>query len=225
MTYNKFLFLSTFCCIASSFSLKNIYCKPVSIARIRLESSAFNNNQAIPKKYTCESKENYSPPLSWKRIPQQAKSFVIICEDPDAPRGTFVHWFIYNIPANISALPQNIREGEDISEVPGIKQGPNDFGKHGWNGPCPPHGTHRYIFRIYALDVKNLNKIPEKALTKDTFLNMYGDNVLGYGELTGLYTKTGEEKAEIPVVASKKSEKKQPQPFQKKLSDVNTCGY
>lgn len=225
MVSNKILFLSTFCCIASAFFLKNIFCKPISIARIRLESSAFKNNQAIPQKYTCESKENYSPPLSWKRIPQQAKSLVIICEDPDAPRGTFVHWFIYNIPTNISSLPQNIKEGEDVSAIPGVKQGANDFGKHGWNGPCPPHGTHRYIFRIYALDVKNLNKIPEKALTKDAFLNMYGDNVLGYGELTGLYTKAGEKQTEVTTSIPKKAKKKAPQPFVKKQEAVNTCGY
>lgn len=225
MTYNKFLFLSTFCCIASSFSLKNIFCEPVSIARIRLESSTFKNNQAIPKKYTCESKENYSPPLSWSRIPQQAKSLVIFCEDPDAPRGTFVHWFIYDIPANVSKLPENIKVGKNITEISQVKQGPNDFGKHGWTGPCPPHGTHRYVFKIYAIDEKNLNRISEKDMTKDVFLKEYSDNIIGYGELTGLYTKAGEEKAEIPVVASKKPVKKQPQPFQKKLSDVNTCGY
>jgi Raf kinase inhibitor-like YbhB/YbcL family protein len=227
MVYRKTLFLSTFCCIAS-ISLNNISCAPEQYARIALESSAFENNKPIPQKYTCEGK-NYSPPLSWKRVPQKAKSLVLICDDPDAPHGTFVHWFIYNIPASVTNLPENIKEGEDVPQIP-AKQSDNDFGKHGWSGPMPPHGTHRYVFKIYALNVSDLRNLPEKERDKSNFFYTYSNNIIGYGELTGLYTKAGE-KPEFPRATAKKEEpqaqavRKQPQPFQKKQGDVNTCGY
>src|SRR5688572_24026178 len=121
---------------------------------LRISSPAFRPDGNIPSRYTCEG-EDINPPLDIKQIPAEAKSMVLIIEDPDAPMGTWLHWLVWNIP-----IVHHINE----NEVPG-DQGLNDFGKIEYGGPCPPSGTHRYYFKVYALG--ELLDIPEGASKKD----------------------------------------------------------
>lgn len=115
---------------------------------MELFTSAFRDGDLIPPKYTCDG-ENVSPPLEWSGVPESAKSLVLIVEDPDAPRGTFLHWLIWGIDPAEKGLPEGAGAG---SKTPGgARQGRNGFGKPGYGGPCPPSGTHRYIFRLLAV--------------------------------------------------------------------------
>lgn len=115
-----------------------------------LKSPAFRNGGEIPSRYTC-SGNDLSPPLLWGGAPANTRSFALIADDPDAPGGTFTHWLIWNLPARLSALPEAIPGKGALQN--GICQGRNDFGRFGYGGPCPPPGrTHRYFFRLYALD-------------------------------------------------------------------------
>ena len=124
-----------------------------------LSSTAFANGQAIPKRYTCDG-ENVSPPLTWSGAPAAAKSFVLIVDDPDAPRGTFTHWILFNLPAGTRALPQGA-----TAFPAGSGQGVNDFGKAGYGGPCPPSGRHRYVHQLYALNTRlSLDKPTRKQI-------------------------------------------------------------
>jgi len=142
---------------------------------MKLTSPAFQQNQMIPPKYTCQG-EDVSPPLVVENIPQGTKSLVLIVDDPDAPMGTWVHWVVYNIP-----VQNTIAEGS----VPG-HQGSNDFGKVDYGGPCPPSGTHRYFHKIYALDTTlQFSRTPSK---RDVEATMKG-HILGQAELMGLYKK------------------------------------
>ena len=119
---------------------------------LQLKSSDFASGQKIPKQFTCEG-EDISPALSWNDPPAGTKSFALIVDDPDAPAGTWVHWVIWNIPASTHQLPENLAKSDRLDN--GATQGRNDFGKTGYNGPCPPPGkAHRYFFRLYALDGK-----------------------------------------------------------------------
>ena len=116
---------------------------------MKLISSAFQPGGAIPPRFTCEG-DNISPQLSWTGAPKEAKSFVLIMHDPDAPRrGGFTHWVLYNIPANVASLDENVTRQPDIDGVG--RQGKNDSGSIGYMGPCPPSGTHRYFFWLYSL--------------------------------------------------------------------------
>lgn len=123
-----------------------------------LESEAFRNGGTIPERYTGTG-ENISPPLRWHGAPPGTQSFVLIMDDPDAPRGTFTHWLLWDLPAGINALPADVHRGGRLGVA-----GRNDFGKLGYGGPLPPigHGPHRYYFRLYALDVPELG-LPEGA--------------------------------------------------------------
>ncbi len=143
---------------------------------IQLSSQSFRQNELIPKRHTCDG-ENLSPELSWQNIPSGTKSLVLIVDDPDAPMGTFVHWVIYNLPADLSGL----KEGVKGVGVEGI----NDFRKSGYGGPCPPRGsTHRYFFKLYALDTTlNLAAGAKKAEVEKA---MQG-HILAQGELVGRY--------------------------------------
>lgn len=142
---------------------------------MKLTSPAFLNNQLIPKKYTCQG-EDINPPLAIADLPVGTKSLVLIVDDPDAPGETWVHWVVYNIPAQSKILENSI---------PGL-QGGNDFRRLNYGGPCPPSGTHRYFFKIYALD-SDLNFI--KAPSKTAVEGGMKDHVLGKAELIGLYKK------------------------------------
>jgi len=150
---------------------------------IELKSSAFDNEGKIPKKYTCDG-DDISPPLSWKSIPEGTKSLAIVCDDPDAPMGTWVHWVVYNIPADIRSLNESIVPEKEI-ENGGI-QGMNDFKKIGYGGPCPPSGTHRYYFKIYALDTEIAL---EPGANKSKLLIAMEGHILAKGDLMGKYSR------------------------------------
>src|SRR5690606_5928584 len=118
---------------------------------LRLTSPAFSEGQ-IPRTYTCDG-ENLSPPVSWSGVPEGTESVVLVLDDPDAPRGTFTHWIVANIPPdyNSCAIPENV----SFEDALGILEGSNDFGRPGYGGPCPPPGpAHNYVLRLYALDAR-----------------------------------------------------------------------
>ncbi len=147
------------------------------MAKLIVKSQAFENNRHIPAKYTCDGDE-VSPPLIVESVPPETKSLVLIVDDPDAPSGTFDHWVIWNISPT-----GKIEE----HSAPGT-EGLNSAGQRGYMGPCPPSGTHRYFFKVYALDAK-LNLSPD-ARKRDVEKAME-NHVLANGELIGLYRRSG----------------------------------
>jgi len=150
---------------------------------IKVKSEAFEEGGMIPKKYTCDG-EDASPPLSWTGVPEGTEALALICDDPDAPVGTWVHWVIFNIPPDTTGLSENIPP-ERVLES-GARQGRNDFGNIGYGGPCPPRGTHRYYFKLYALDKKvDL----EPGATKDELLKAMEGHILAEGKLMGRYKR------------------------------------
>lgn len=159
---------------------------------IRLESPAFEAGGTIPRKYTCDG-EDLSPPLAWSGVPEAARSLVLICDDPDAPRGTWTHWVLYDLPAEVTGLPEGLPiEGTVPIPAGGAeqvaRQGRNDFRKLGYGGPCPPSGSHRYFFRLYALDTTTG---PEPGATRQEVLKALAGHVLAQGELMGRYARGG----------------------------------
>jgi len=150
---------------------------------MEIKSSAFKEGESIPSKYTCDNID-ISPDIEWSKVPNGAKTFALIMDDPDAPSGTYVHWVIYNIPGNQRELPENIPPKETLEN--GTVQGKNDFGKIGYGGPCPPGGTHRYYFKLYALDTQ-LEVKP--GITKKELLKAIDVHVLEEGELMGRYKR------------------------------------
>lgn len=152
---------------------------------MRLTSSAFQPGGNIPKQYTCEGND-ISPQLAWQGAPAGAKTFALIVHDPDAPRaGGWYHWVVYNLPSSVASIPENAPKQQDLSG--GGTQGRNDFGNAGYGGPCPPSGTHRYFFRLYALDTDL--KLNSGATAKDVEKAMEG-HILAQGELMGKYQKS-----------------------------------
>jgi Raf kinase inhibitor-like YbhB/YbcL family protein len=119
-----------------------------------IRSPAFSDGAEIPRLYTCEG-EDVSPPLEWSGLPPNTRSLVLLCDDPDAPAGTWHHWAAYDIPRYSAGLPKGTGQGSDAKS---FKQGVNDFGRVGYGGPCPPrgHGPHRYHFRLLALSADHL---------------------------------------------------------------------
>lgn len=151
---------------------------------IKLTSSAFEDGGFIPAQYTCEGRD-ISPPLGWTGVPDSAKSLAMICDDPDAPVGTWVHWVLYDLPPKLSELPEAIPTGEVTPA--GAKQGINDFRRSGYGGPCPPPGKpHRYFFKLYALDIDP--GLPAGA-TKADLLQAVEGHILAEGQLVGLYKR------------------------------------
>lgn len=150
-----------------------------------LTSSAFEHNGAIPAKYTCDG-DDVSPPLSWAAVPQETESLALICDDPDAPAGTWSHWVLYNISPDRDGLEENVPTDERLSQI-GM-QGRNDFGNSGYGGPCPPRdSSHHYYFRLYALDT-TLEAM--EGATRKQVLNRIQDHILAQTELIGLYART-----------------------------------
>ena len=151
---------------------------------IQITSTAFSEGQPIPAKYSCEGRD-ISPPLQWTNAPANTKSFALIMDDPDAPVGTWVHWVLYDLPANTTGLPENAAKTQTISN--GAKQGMNTWPRLGYGGPCPPPGKpHRYFFKLYALDVM-LDLKP--GLTKKDLLKAMEGHVLTEGQLMGTYQR------------------------------------
>lgn len=149
-----------------------------------LTSPAFSAGETIPRKFTGDG-EDVSPALRWDNVPAGTKSFALICSDPDAPIGTFIHWVIYDIPADIRELPEGV-PGIGILNNGG-RQGVNGFRKLGYNGPKPPPGKpHRYHFRLYALDtITNL----QPGISAGTLINIINNHILATSELIGIYGK------------------------------------
>jgi len=150
----------------------------------QLTSSAFGAGQAIPAKYTCTG-QDVSPPLSWTDPPPGTQSLALIMDDPDAPAGVWVHWVIYNLPVTSRGLPEAVPARQP--ELPdGSRQGVNSWNRSGYGGPCPPSGTHRYVFKLYALDtVLSLPAVASKA----QLLNAMQGHILAQAELMGTYAK------------------------------------
>jgi Raf kinase inhibitor-like YbhB/YbcL family protein len=150
---------------------------------MRITSPAFREGGTIPARYTCRG-EDISPPLAWDGVPAAAKSLALICDDPDAPMGTWVHWVVFDIPPETRALREGIPKTGRIEG--GAAQGMSDFGAVGYGGPCPPSGTHRYFFKLYALDAK-LDLAG--TVTKERLLAAMKGRVLAEGQLVGTFGK------------------------------------
>jgi Raf kinase inhibitor-like YbhB/YbcL family protein len=152
-------------------------------AAMKLTSRAFQHAGAIPAKYTCDG-QDISPPLTWSEPPAQTQSFALIMDDPDAPMGTWVHWVLWNIPATASGLDEGLPKTAALPN--GARQGMTDFHRVGYGGPCPPSGTHRYFFKLYALDTTlNLPTEATKSVLEDT---MRG-HILAQTEFIGKYRR------------------------------------
>lgn len=151
---------------------------------IQLASSAFKEGEPIPRAYTCDG-PNVSPALEWSGVPKNARTLAIICDDPDAPAGTWAHWVLYNLPAENIGLVENVPMTESLKA--GGSQGKNDFEKIGYGGPCPPSGTHRYFFKLYALDAA----LDLKAgASKAELLKAMEGHIVGQAQLMGTYKRT-----------------------------------
>jgi len=146
-------------------------------ARIKITSSAFQEGGNIPTKFTCAGSDT-SPPLQVTGVPSEAKSLVLIADDPDAPGGLFTHWLIWNIAPQINSIPEG--------NAPKGVRGTNDFGKSDYKGPCPPSGTHKYSFKVFALDRELDLRTGAKRSQVDAAMK---GHVLSQGELVGRYAK------------------------------------
>jgi hypothetical protein len=154
------------------------------VTTINITSSAFSDEGTIPKKYTCDG-QDVSPPLTWSGAPAWAQSFALIADDPDAPVGTWVHWVLYDLPANTNELAENVAKQRQLPN--GARQGCNDFRKVGYGGPCPPPGKpHRYYFKLYALDKKLDLKL---GATKAEVESAMQGHILARGELMGRFAR------------------------------------
>ncbi|MAG12812.1 YbhB/YbcL family Raf kinase inhibitor-like protein [bacterium] len=145
---------------------------------MKITSSAFEHNQIIPEKFTCDG-ENINPALGFSDIPRETKSLVLTVDDPDAPAGLWVHWTVWNIAPGMTTIAENsVPEG-------GI-EGVTNYGEPGYGGPCPPDGEHRYFFKLYALDIElDLPKDADKNILEEAMIG----HVLDKAELIGLYTR------------------------------------
>jgi Raf kinase inhibitor-like YbhB/YbcL family protein len=151
---------------------------------LQLVSSAFQEGQLIPKRYTADG-EDVSPPLTWSDPPKETKSFVLICDDPDAPRGTWVHWVLFNLPPQLRELKEAVPAEGTLAS--GARQGNNDFGNLGYGGPAPPRGKpHRYFFKLYALDCM----LDLKAgVSKEQVMTACKEHILADGQWMGNYQR------------------------------------
>jgi Raf kinase inhibitor-like YbhB/YbcL family protein len=157
---------------------------PARAATIQLTSPAFADGAPIPVRHTCDDADR-SPALQWRDVAAGAKTMALICEDPDAPGGTWSHWVVYGLPASAAQLPEGIPKSEQVPG--GGRQGVNDFHRPGYAGPCPPPGSpHHYVFRIYALDTDFALK---PGATRADLLRAMEGHLLAQGQLTGTYAR------------------------------------
>lgn len=152
---------------------------------LTLTSDAFVNGQSIPAKYACTGR-NISPALAWSEPPAGTQSFALIVDDPDAPMGTWVHWVLFNIPADARSLQEDLPVTGKNVDPNAIYVGKNSSGKIDYDGPCPPSGTHRYFFKLYALDTL-ISLLP--GATKDQVLKETEGHILAQAELMGTFSK------------------------------------
>ena len=148
-----------------------------------LTSTAFGPGEPIPQKYTCDG-EDISPPLQWSDPPQGTQSLALITDDPDAPIGTWVHWVLFNLPAEARGLPEAVPSEAELPD--GGRHGKNGWGRLDYGGPCPPSGTHRYFFQLYALDT--MLDLDAGAGKKQVLQAMEG-HILVQAELMGVYSR------------------------------------
>ena len=149
---------------------------------LSISSTDFAAGKSIPADFSCKGR-NTSPALSWTGAPSGTGSFALIVDDPDAPSGTFVHWVIYNIPAASQGLPPSVPSTPTLAD--GTVQGSNGAGHRAYDGPCPPSGTHRYFFKLYALEAMLDLK---SGATKDQLLKAMQGHILAQGELMGTFS-------------------------------------
>jgi Raf kinase inhibitor-like YbhB/YbcL family protein len=150
---------------------------------MQITSPAFEEGGPIPAKYTCDG-QDISPPLAWKNAPDGTKSFALISDDPDAPMSAWVHWVAFNIPPELTGLQENVRKEAEAKN--GVRQGNNSWPRMGYGGPCPPSGTHRYYFKLYALNAL-LDLKP--GATKAEVLQAMKGHVLAEAHLMGKYKR------------------------------------
>jgi Raf kinase inhibitor-like YbhB/YbcL family protein len=136
----------------------------------------------IPRKYTCDG-ENFSPSLAWSGVPPGTKSLALLMEDPDAPGKTWIHWVVYDIPPDLNMLSENVTSNIEFAGT--ASQGTNDFKVIGYGGPCPPSGSHRYFFKLFALDKTNLFDLP--GASRDELLKQMQGHILAEAQLIGKY--------------------------------------
>jgi hypothetical protein len=144
---------------------------------MEVTSADFKHNQSIPLIHSCDGKD-ISPQLSWAGVPEGTKSFALTCIDPDAPTGDFIHWLVYDIPVAAAGIAQ----GGPLPQ--GAKEIANDFGKRPYGGPCPPSGTHRYIFTVHALKIEKLGDV-----TKEHFLKKVKEHSIASAQIIGIYKR------------------------------------
>ena len=150
---------------------------------LEITSSAFSEGEMIPTGYTCDGPD-VSPDLAWTGVPETTQSLALICDDPDAPMGTWVHWVLFNIPPGARGLPGEI--SPDAALENGARHGTNDFGRLGYGGPCPPGGTHRYFFKLYALDTE-LDLA--SGITKAQLFEGMEGHILAEAQLMGTFNR------------------------------------
>jgi len=143
---------------------------------MKLKSKDFLDNSSIPPEFTCDGR-NISPQLSWEDVPEETKSFALAVTDPDAPGGTWIHWLVYDIS-------KELREIKQATLPKGAKEVENDFGRKSYGGPCPPSGTHRYFFTVYALDIEHL-----EGVSKRNFFDIVEGHSIEKAEIKGLYKR------------------------------------
>lgn len=152
---------------------------------LTLTSSAFKEGESIAEIHTCNGKD-HSLPLQWSNVPAKTQSFVLICDDPDAPMGTWDHWLVFNIPAITTSFPENMQKYPD-----GVVHGKNSWDRLGYGGPCPPSGIHRYYFKLYALDTQLT--LPE-GVKKAAIEKAMAGHILEQTQLMGRYAHKGKAK-------------------------------
>lgn len=148
-----------------------------------ITSFVFGAGGAIPARYSCDGPD-LSPPLAWREAPAGTKSFALIVDDPDAPAGTWVHWVVWNIPPSSAGFPEGM--AKDAALPDGAQQGISDFRRPGWGGPCPPSGTHRYFFKLFALDA--MLELPSTTTASQLEAAMK-DHVLAEAKLMGTFSR------------------------------------
>ena len=177
-----------FCCLLASIPCETLRANPLTEGDqdmpFQLSSTTFEEGKYIPRKHTGEGLD-VSPPLQWTHPPAGTNSFALICDDPDAPVGTWVHWVIYNIPAHATGLPEGVPTEKELKD--NTRQGINDFKKIGYGGPMPPRGSdHRYFFKLYALDI---SLVLSPGAKKSDLLKAMENHILGQAELMGRYKR------------------------------------